>query len=420
MASIFKRADSKIWYIKYYVNGQQVYQTLETTSERVARQVKKKIEAEEVKGDLIAPSKIPLEKFLEVFCQFLSTIRRGKSYSGDISLLRIFFGPICSSLELGSHVNSRFGGENTRTIKDRFKHRHVQARYLEEVTPEMIETFISLRIRRDKISPKTANRQREILHRMFEYAIKKWRFVAPDRRFANPAAAVERRREPAPQIRYLHLKQITEQLEILADDPTLHALVATYIYAGIRREAGLWLTLEDVDLNRRLIHVRAKTINGQFWQPKTKRNRVVPISSALEEILQNYRPVRHTPWYFPSPMGHRWDPDNFSEKLRKINRQHGLPWSCLDFRHTFGSHLAQKGVSLYKIAELMGNSPEICRRHYAALIPEKMHDAVEFDDASSEPALTKSAAQALLDELIARAVRQEQQPDSQPKLRLVR
>jgi len=55
-------------------------------------------------------------------------------------------------------------------------------------------------------------------------------------------------------------------------------------------------------------------------------------------------------------------------------------WSCLDFRHTFGSQLAQKGESLYKILELMGNSPEICRKHYAALIPERMRDVVEFDE----------------------------------------
>jgi hypothetical protein len=38
-----------------------------------------------------------------------------------------------------------------------------------------------------------------------------------------------------------------------------------------------------------------------------------------------------------------------------------------------------KGESLFKISELMGNSPEICRRHYAALIPEEMRDSVEFD-----------------------------------------
>ena len=38
-----------------------------------------------------------------------------------------------------------------------------------------------------------------------------------------------------------------------------------------------------------------------------------------------------------------------------------------------------KGESLYKISALIGNSPEICRRHYAALIPETMADSVEFD-----------------------------------------
>jgi len=57
----------------------------------------------------------------------------------------------------------------------------------------------------------------------------------------------------------------------------------------------------------------------------------------------------------------------------------------LDFRHTFGSQLAMKGESLYKISKLMGNSPEICSRHYAALIPEEMGDSVEF--VASPPAI---------------------------------
>ncbi|MCY2928072.1 MAG: tyrosine-type recombinase/integrase, partial [Planctomycetota bacterium] len=78
-------------------------------------------------------------------------------------------------------------------------------------------------------------------------------------------------------------------------------------------------------------------------------------------------------------------PDNFSQELRQANTAAGLPWHCLDFRHTFGTHLAQKGVSLYKIAELMGNSPDICRRHYAALCPEKMHDVVEFEQQPETP-----------------------------------
>jgi len=96
-------------------------------------------------------------------------------------------------------------------------------------------------------------------------------------------------------------------------------------------------------------------------------------------------------WYFPSPEGTRWDPDNFSSDLRVAQRAAGLRWTCLHFRHTFGSQLAQKGVSLYKISTLMGNSPEICRRHYAALLPESLSPDVEFH---SEPSLADAALSA--------------------------
>ena len=83
-------------------------------------------------------------------------------------------------------------------------------------------------------------------------------------------------------------------------------------------------------------------------------------------------------WLFPSPNGTRWHPDNFSADLRAANREAGLVWSSLDYRHTFGSQLAQAGVSLLQIATLMGNSPEICRWHYAALAPEAKGSVVEF------------------------------------------
>jgi hypothetical protein len=83
-------------------------------------------------------------------------------------------------------------------------------------------------------------------------------------------------------------------------------------------------------------------------------------------------------WYFSTPNGKRWAPDNLSRYLRKANEEAGLEWNCLDSRHTFGTQLAMKGESLYKISNLTSNSPEICRRHYSALIPELMASSVEF------------------------------------------
>ena len=120
---------------------------------------------------------------------------------------------------------------------------------------------------------------------------------------------------------------------------------------------------------------------------------------------------------FPSPQEKKWDPDNFSRDLRKINRANGLNWSCLDFRHTFGSHLAQKGESLYKISKLMGNSPEICRKHYAALIPEEMTDVVEFtslQNRKDEDDKTQKILEDILCEL------KGQGKSNIPNLRLVR
>ena len=144
-------------------------------------------------------------------------------------------------------------------------------------------------------------------------------------------------------------------------------------------ESAAAITADDVDLDQKLIRIRAKTIHNEQWQPKTRRNRIVPISRQLYEILTNYHSLKDSIWFFPSPNGKRWDPDNFSQDLRRLNMNAGLVWSCLDFRHTFGSQLAQKGESLYKISELMGNSPEICRKHYAVLVPERMKETVEFD-----------------------------------------
>jgi integrase len=421
MASISQRGKNKIWWIKYYANGKQVHRSLKTTNAREAQQAKRLVEGDEAKGELIAPSSTPLPEFLESYCRFLSTIRTPKSYKNDLSVLRVFFGPICPALQPGSCVNKQWASTASAAAPQRPGAIHVRARLLEEVTPDKIEDFISRRIRQDGIAPKTANLLRGGLHRMFNFASKTQGFVALDHRHPNPAAAVERRSEPAPTIRFLKLPEIQEQLDVLEADPTLRAMVATFIYAGLRRSEALWLTTEDVDLDRRLIHVRAKTVDGVFWQPKTKRNRVVPISQDLAAFLADYHPQRNGPWFFPSSSGRRWDADNFSQAIREINEARELEWSCLDFRHTFGSHLAQKGESLYKIAELMGNSPDICKRHYAVLMPEKMHDTVEFAKHSEPDGPPDPSSAAVIKHLLEKIERLEsekrrQRPFSQLRI----
>ena len=365
MASLFRRG--RIWWIDAGVAGQRQRWSLGTTNEQIARRKLKKYEYEQSTGELKLPSLTPIEPFLQSFCEHLETTRSSKAYKNDISYLRTFFGPACDALKPRSTRNHRHAPKRSIKVKDKLPRRHVHVATLEELTPAMIAEHITRRIRLDGIAAKTANRMREVLHVLFNCAIRQHGFRALDRRFPNPVDAVPRRREADPEIRFLSAEQIDEQLEVLSDHPHLQVIVATYIYAGIRREELLWLTPHDVDMRNGMIRVCRKVVQGERWQPKTGRNRRVPISSALRGYLEPWQPADGSPWFFPSPTGKRWDPDNFSQDLRKINQAAGLPWSCLDFRHTFGSHLAQKGESLYKIAELMGNSPEICRRRVNAI-----------------------------------------------------
>lgn len=140
--------------------------------------------------------------------------------------------------------------------------------------------------------------------------------------------------------------------------------------------------LDDVKLppgQPGLIHVRAKTVNDQSWQPKTRSNRAVPISTDLRAFLDASTPRPSIgEWYFPNRKGLRRNEDDYSGDLRAANRRACLVWTYLDFRHTFDSQLVQRGLSLYKISRLMGNAPEICRRHYAALTPASLGTDVRF------------------------------------------
>jgi integrase len=368
-------------------------------------------------GDLHLASKIPLAEFLGTFCGHERAVKAHKTYKNDVSRLRVIFGPICEALKIlppGSPDSPRQG----RPRPDRYAGLHIQADLLEDVTTEVINRWLSARVQQNGWVPKTVNNYRETLHKMFAYAIKHHGFVSRDRRHPNPVGGVDRQDEPAPDITFLKLDEIDEQLRVLEGHPVLRTIAATCIYAGLRRGEVVMLTPDDVDMANRLVRVRAKTVGGKRWQPKTKRNRVVPISDALYDILGKYQTPVVTEWFFPSPHGKQWDPDNLTHELTKINGRHGLPWCCGDFRHTFGSHLAQKGESLYKISTLMGNSPEICKRHYAALIPEKMADVVEFG--KPETPDPKDDTKAMLRAILERLEAGEEKIAKPSILRLVR
>ena len=381
MASLIDR--NGVYYIQYCVSGKARRVSTGTESLQLAKEKLRQFESAQMRGEENPlPSRTPIADVVSAYVAHIRVIKTAKSAQTYIYYLREVFGPICDALKITSRKISPAAKKRPpKPGQDRRrKGKVIERPSFEEITTSDISAFISGQVQSKGLAPKTANRYREILCRLFNWSMEQRGVRLPNSK--NPAARVERYKEHAPEIRFLTLNQIDEQLITLQDHSQLRAMVAALIYSGLRREELLWLTHDDFDFNsggNGIIRIRAKTIDGEYWQPKTKRNRAVPISFALRDYLDKYQP-RITPgkWFFPSPDGKRWDADNFASDLRARNSKAKLKWGCLDFRHTFGSQLAMKGESLYKISTLMGNSPEICRRHYAALLPESLVESVEF------------------------------------------
>lgn len=338
--TMFKRGST--WWAQWRKDGVRTRRSLRTSNWKIAEEMRIELEYQLLRGELPAEKpRVPIAQLVAEYEAWSKANKRPKTVVNDRGRIQRF----------RDHGNPEFVDDvTTKSVMDYFSHRAVE----------------------DSVGPTTILREREILHAMMNFAV---RVGYVD---VNPVSRVPRPKIPDPEPRFLSRDQIEKLLAAVAGDE-IEPVVATAVYAGLRREELCWLMPKDLEAvgDGQLLRVRRKVVDGEEWMPKTKRNRAVPVSKALARILRGHH--RHgAQWLFPSPGGCRWDPDNLSRRFRKLMKKAGLPWSLLDLRHTFGSQLAMRDRSLIKIAQMMGNSPEIARRHYINLMPGEMMADVEF------------------------------------------
>lgn len=388
-----------IAYLGRTVGQREVYTSLRTSDRKEAKQKLRDWETahEQKTGELTVT---PLGEVIDAYLDHVRQTKSKATQGAVLWTLRDAFGEISPGLTNASK-NAWAKQRSRDRARKAGKYFHVHAQTFEEIDAPHLSDWLRKMVKHRNWSPATATKRRNVLSALWTWALKTHGIRRPGG--YNPVERVQTYKEQADEIRFLSFPQIQSQLDALAPPATkaeekefqthdrllrgqVQAMVATYIYAGLRLAEALHLAMEDVELGDGvngygLIRVRAKTWAGGRWQPKTGKNRVVPISSRLYPILRDYqRPPHFCTWYFPSPEGSLWSETNFGRKFRSLQAEAGMEWTCLDFRHTFGSHLAQSGVSPYKIAKLMGNSEGVVRKHYAALITEDMTSEVEITE----------------------------------------
>jgi len=239
MASLKKRGST--YYAQYYVGKVQKRVNLYTESLQVAKEKVRQLEPALFREtDIPLPTRTPLPQIVEEYITYLHTVKTARNAQKIVSYLRQIFGPICSGLKIRNEKISK----KAVKCKEIRPIRPIEAAYIEQISTAEIASFIESVVRNKGIKGKTANRYREILSRLYNWATSQRSIHLPGDK--NPAAAVEKYKEDEIEITFLTLQDIDIQLPVFNESPLIQTMVAIYIFAGLRREEAIWLT---VDLN---------------------------------------------------------------------------------------------------------------------------------------------------------------------------
>jgi integrase len=212
-------------------------------------------------------------------------------------------------------------------------------------------------------STKTTNNALVVLSRMLRVAIE-WGLI--DEAPAIRLLKVEKKARPFYDVeRY-------ERLIAGATNATARAAILLAGDAGLRRGELLGLEWQDVDLVRRVLIVRRSQVQGITGSTKGNAARHVPMTEVLHAALEA----------LPARSGRvlgKKSPKQLRTLVEQAEDAAGLPKTGLlhVLRHTYASHLAAAGESLYRIQQAMGHQDHATTQLYSHLSPDSLRPLAE-------------------------------------------
>lgn len=153
------------------------------------------------------------------------------------------------------------------------------------------------------------------------------------------------------------------------------AIVASMLFAGLRKSEVLNLQLRNVDFENRTIHI---------IQSKGKKDRVIPMCSRLHIILKDYvqerkRLKRESLQFFTGVQEYRLfgskGINNLFAKLRKVTK---LDFSAHTLRHSFATLMLEGGCDIYTLSQLMGHNKITTTTIYLQCTTKQKQKAIEL------------------------------------------
>lgn len=151
------------------------------------------------------------------------------------------------------------------------------------------------------------------------------------------------------------------------------AIIATFMATGIRRSELLNLKMDDVDLVRQELYVRAG---------KGGKDRKIPFRYSLTRILEDYlcerkRLKKTCPHFFASlKFDARMGEKALYRLVTRLRDKSGIHFTPHMLRHTYATRMLESGLHIREVQELMGHADMKTTAIYLSVTGERLKEQV--------------------------------------------
>ncbi len=223
----------------------------------------------------------------------------------------------------------------------------IQPLSIHEITKETVDRYMRYLVEKRKVSVSTQNTAINAIKFYLEQVNK------GERKFYYVDRPIKERLLPS----VLSEEEMHKMLGCAKN--TKHRCMMFMLYsAGLRISELLNLKWQDIDQDRNVIYIRSG---------KGRKDRITLLSKLALDYLRHYRTLYQTKeWLFEGPEGGRYSPRSVNQFIHKYSKQADIRKrvSAHTLRHSFATHLLERGTDLRYIQTLLGHESSLTTERY--------------------------------------------------------